>query len=107
MNNPFYILGVSYSASDDDVKQAYLRKVREYPPEQHPEQFKIIRNAYEILKSQRERLKYHLFNANLPGFEELFDACVKTSQPSWPQSKFLSGVLAEALMPTKPRQTAK
>lgn len=48
--NPFEILELKpYELNKIDIKKAYLKKVREYPPEHNSDKFKKIRNAYEIL----------------------------------------------------------
>lgn len=48
--NPFEILELKpYELNKVDIKKAYLKKVREYPPEHHSEKFKKIRKAYEML----------------------------------------------------------
>jgi curved DNA-binding protein CbpA len=51
------ILGVTSSASLEDIRAAYLSKVREYPPERCPEEFERIRDAYEVLRDPRNRAK--------------------------------------------------
>ena len=36
MNDPFFVLGVSESADDDEVKRRYLALVRAFPPSAIP-----------------------------------------------------------------------
>jgi curved DNA-binding protein CbpA len=55
------ILGVAADASEEDIRAAYLRKIREYPPESSPEQFERIRDAYETLRNRRRRAQSLLF----------------------------------------------
>lgn len=43
-------LGLSAPASPEQVKAAYHAKLREFPAHTHPEDFKIIRAAYETLR---------------------------------------------------------
>lgn len=43
------LLGVTYGVSPRDLRRAYHRLIRIYKPEQHPEQFRRIREAYEYL----------------------------------------------------------
>lgn len=58
--DPYQVLGVSRTASADEVRQAYFRLVRQYPPEAHPEQFKRVRAAYEALRSPTRRAELAL-----------------------------------------------
>lgn len=48
--DPFMILGVTRSASLEELRRAYTRLIRQYKPEQAPEQFRRIRSAYETLQ---------------------------------------------------------
>jgi DnaJ domain len=51
MSTDFHeILGVSPSATPEEIKAAYHRKLREFPAHSHPQEFKAIREAYEILR---------------------------------------------------------
>ena len=43
-------LGVPAKASLEDIRAAYLGKVKEFPPDRSPEQFERIRDAYETLR---------------------------------------------------------
>lgn len=58
--DPHAVLGLDQSAGADDVRRAYFRLVRQYPPETHPEEFKRIRAAYEILRSPLRRIEVAL-----------------------------------------------
>lgn len=46
----FDCLGLEPGASPEAVKAAYRQKVQAYPPATHPQEFKAIRKAYDILK---------------------------------------------------------
>jgi curved DNA-binding protein CbpA len=59
--NPVQVLGVSPDATDTEIRAAYVLKVREYPPDRSPEQFERIRDAYEILRDPRRRMRHRLF----------------------------------------------
>lgn len=50
-DDPYAMLGLSQGATADEVRGAYFRLVRQYPPEAHPEEFKRVRAAYEALRS--------------------------------------------------------
>lgn len=58
--DPFHILGVSYGADDDAVRKAYLAAVRENPPDGNAERFGAIIEAYERIKTEEARARYHL-----------------------------------------------
>lgn len=51
--SPFEILGVPKDASPEAVRRQYLARVREFPPETHPEEFEAVRQAYEVLSAPR------------------------------------------------------
>jgi len=60
----YKILGVSRTASADDIRRAYKRKAKDSHPDLHPgdaakaEQFKSASAAYEILSDQSKRGQY-------------------------------------------------
>jgi curved DNA-binding protein CbpA len=64
--DPIEVLGISQDATDEDIRAAYLLKVREHPPDRAPAQFEQIRDAYETLRDPRRRLRHRLFAGN-PG----------------------------------------
>ena len=47
--DPYQLLGISADASSDDVRQAYLKRVREFPPDRDPDRFREIHDAYTML----------------------------------------------------------
>ena len=56
--NYYELLGIKADASTDELKRAYFGKVRLYPPERYPEDFKKIRAAYETLSDPKSRDHY-------------------------------------------------
>ncbi len=74
MMNPFEILGIDETASDEDVKKAYFQSVRQFTPEKHAEQFKQIREAYDLLKDPSRRLEAEVFSFINPTVETVTEA---------------------------------
>jgi len=55
VTDPREVLGISPNAGEEEIRAAYLRKVKEYPPDQAPEEFEKVRNAFETLRDPRKR----------------------------------------------------
>jgi DnaJ-domain-containing protein 1 len=55
-------LGVSATASEEEIRAAYLSKVKEFPPDRAPAEFEAIRDAYETLCDPRKRFKAMLLS---------------------------------------------
>jgi curved DNA-binding protein CbpA len=51
------VLGIPVNASEEEIRAAYLRKVKEHPPDRSPEEFERIRDAYETLRDPRRRMR--------------------------------------------------
>ena len=51
------VLGVSLDATPEQVRAAYLDKVRQHPPDRDPEQFERVRDAYGRLRDPRSRVQ--------------------------------------------------
>lgn len=49
--DPYRLLGLEPGASALDARKAYTRLIRRYKPEQFPEQFRRIRDAYEAIQA--------------------------------------------------------
>ncbi len=58
MSDYYSILEITPEATSTEIKKAYFKLVRKYPPERHPEEFKRIREAYEVLIDQNTRKQY-------------------------------------------------
>ncbi len=50
-NDPYAVLGLPRGATAHEIKRAYFALVREHSPEEHPDTFKLIRAAYEKLRT--------------------------------------------------------
>ena len=60
-SDPYAVLGLVRGASPREIKRAYFGLVREYPPEEHPDTFKIVRAAYEQLRTTEAKDETDLF----------------------------------------------
>lgn len=97
MTNPFDVLGVPETADDGEIKKAYLRKVREFPPERAAERFQAVRAAFEAVQSRRDRLCYRLFHLEPPTPAELLDIAPRPAGPGRPDLRLLQQALARTL----------
>lgn len=60
--NPFLVLDLPPDANDGDVRSAYQRLLRKYPPEHRPEQFQQIQEAYGLLRTSHDRWQWKLLH---------------------------------------------
>jgi len=58
------ILGIPLNAGEEEIRAAYVQKVKEHPPDRSPEQFEKIRDAYETLRDPRRRMRDMLLSAD-------------------------------------------
>lgn len=61
--DPRDLLGVSLEAGDEEIRAAYLRKIKEFPPDRCPEEFEKVRDAHDLLRDPRRRTEWMLFSA--------------------------------------------
>ncbi len=81
MISAFDILGVENNASDEAVRNAYLQKIREYPPERFPTTFKKVRQAFDAIATDKLRMTYRLFSQYTPNIGFLAEEALKTEKP--------------------------
>lgn len=65
-NDPYRVLGLPSTASQVEIKQAYFALLREHPPETDAENFKLIRAAYEKIRSAQRRAETDIFLPQAP-----------------------------------------
>jgi preprotein translocase subunit Sec63 len=61
-DDPYRVLDVRARAGDAEIRAAYLRKVKEHPPDRSPDEFERIRDAYELLRDPARRVRWQLFS---------------------------------------------
>ena len=54
----FFVLGIDPDADESAIESAYRKLVVKYPPDTHPDQFKQISEAYELIKTEDSRIRY-------------------------------------------------
>ena len=58
MRNYYEILDITVEASEAEIKKAYFKLVKKYPPDRYEQEFMKIREAYEILSNVKTRQQY-------------------------------------------------
>jgi curved DNA-binding protein CbpA len=82
MKTPYRILDVVTDANDAEIKRAYLKKVKECPPDRDQEAFQLIHNAYISIKDIKSRMRYALFTLPTADFDGLIDHALETGRVS-------------------------
>jgi len=80
------VLDVSDGASAKDVREAFKEKVREHPPEQDPEGYKLLREAYDVLSNPVARREYDNlseFGDKIEQLQEEADEILQSEEPDY------------------------
>lgn len=57
MESPRSVLGLPAAAGAEEIRRAYQKLVRRYPPELAPDRFAQIHRAYQLLTSPERRME--------------------------------------------------
>ena len=72
----YELLGVSKTATEDEMKKAYRKLAKKYHPDKNPgnkeaeEKFKLISEAYAVLSNPEKKKQYDQFG--MGGFQERY-----------------------------------
>jgi len=94
MTMPYEILDINDFADDEQIKKAYLTKVRQHPPERDPEGFRRVRAAYESIRTRKDRMAYRLFHHGQPDLKVLADKWLTGNDVKRPSEKLITDLLA-------------
>ena len=62
MLDPYQILDIDPNkATDESVRQVYLKAVRNHPPDRSPKAFERIRRAFDLIQDEQKRIELELF----------------------------------------------
>ncbi len=84
MQDYYAVLGVTPTASDGEIRRAYLRLARHYHPDLNhgvqDRQIKLLNEAYEVLRDPRKRAAYDAHRAAELRVRALREARLKRAQ---------------------------
>src|SRR5262245_65574254 len=95
--DPYQLLGVTPNIDPRELRKIYTRLIRAYKPEQFPEHFRRIRDAYEIVLRQVEFYKQFRSSSEKVGEEQ--------AQPSTTNSTASEAAAANETIPAPRRGT--
>jgi curved DNA-binding protein CbpA len=77
--NHYQVLALERTADERAVKKAYFALVRKFPPDRHPEEFKKIRAAYEVLSDPVARARFDAADRDFAEYGETVGATLRAA----------------------------
>ncbi len=97
MNIAYEILDVATTANDAEIKQAYLRQVKDNPPDRDQEKFQLIHGAYSAIKDHKSRVSHALFALPKRSFDVLVDQILQAEQPANFSAEYFNQLLSASI----------
>ncbi len=60
--NPYLVLNVPVTASDSEIRSAWLSAIQAAPPERDAVRFQAVQEAYTAIKDARSRARWEVFH---------------------------------------------
>ena len=102
--SPYHALALRFPSTDLEVRNAYLRLVRDHPPEREPERFRMIQQAYDTIQTEEKRLRHAVLGLAAdaqvaPSLEQaLLDHCAHGVEQTFPQPDTFRSALRQQLL---------
>lgn len=85
-SNPWILLGVSISASDKEIRAAYLEKLRGISSETEPDRFEALRDAFRLIKDPIWRTYMTIGIQKTPSVRGLIESSAKEREYAGPDA---------------------
>jgi len=80
------ILEISKTAAEGDIKKAFYRLLRKYPPERKPQEYQRLREAYDTLSNPVARREYDSmseFGSEIKSLREQAEELLRDDEPDF------------------------
>ena len=71
MKYPYAILGVSENATQEEIRRAYLERLKEFPPEKDPSRFQEVTDAWHLVENEMARARLKVFGIPQNNFSDM------------------------------------
>jgi hypothetical protein len=83
-HDPYGVLGLPRGVTPEEIREAYLCRVREYPPDREPAKFREIHDAYKLLNDPMIQAAAWLDLRTKPSLTDVIDAA-ENQRPRLPK----------------------